>query len=110
MIDVLPGLWSLSPLAALVGVIVTLFLLLAYGKLITKSSLERELMNQEKSNTLVLEQANKRGDEWKETALAGREVITEQSHQIGALIESGKTAAQFFGTVGGDDRVGKAPN
>lgn len=33
----LPGLWSLSPIAALVGIIVLLFFMLATGKLLTKT-------------------------------------------------------------------------
>lgn len=83
--EALPGLWSLSPLGALIGVIVVFFLLLATGKIITKSSHERELT-----------QANKRGDEWKETALdqcAVNQALREQNMQ---LIEATKTASAFF--------------
>lgn len=83
--EVLPGLWSLAPLPALLGVIVLFFLLLANGKIITKSSHERELA-----------QANKRGDEWKETALEQRAVNQALREQNGQLIEATRTASAFF--------------
>lgn len=85
----LPGLWSLTPVGALIGVLVLFFYMLATGRIIPKSSHE-----------LIVAASNKRGDEWKETAMEGRKVITAQTAQIGDLIEANKTAAQFFGTVG----------
>jgi len=39
----LPGIWGLTPLAALTGVITLLYWLLATGRLITKGSHEREI-------------------------------------------------------------------
>lgn len=93
----LTGIWGLSPVAALIGVTVFLFLSLARGWVIPKSSLEREMAA-----------SNKRGDEWKETALDQRELISQQSAQISTLTEATKTPAEFFGTVmreGGARRV-----
>lgn len=83
--EVLPGVWSLSPLAALVGVIVILYWLLASGRLITKSSHERELV-----------QANKRGDDWHETAAKKDDTIAEQAGQITKLIEANQINQQVF--------------
>lgn len=83
--EALPGLWSLTPLSGLIGVIVVFFLLLSTGRIITKSSHERELA-----------QANKRGDEWKETALQQRAVNQALREQNGQLIEATRTASAFF--------------
>lgn len=99
--EVFPGLWSLSPLGGLIGMLVVFFLLLATGKIITKSSHERELA-----------QADKRGDEWKETVMAERSVNQEIRRQNTLLIESGRTARKFFAEASidiedtGDPRVG----
>lgn len=84
----IPNLWSLSPLAALVGVIVLIATTLIRGNFIPKSSHEREL-----------EMSNKRGDEWRETSLAVREVNTELLKQNGDLIESNRIADYFFRTI-----------
>ena len=95
--EFLPGLWSMSPVGALLGVVVLVYWLITSGRLIPRSSHERELAT-----------ANKRGDEWKETAIEGRKLIAEQSTQIGKFAEASKTPAEFFGTVmrsGGDSRV-----
>lgn len=86
--DLLPGLWSLSPLGALIGVIVLFYWLLTTGRIIPRASHERELAV-----------ANKRGDEWKESALEGRELIRQQSEQITKFADASKTPAEFFGTV-----------
>lgn len=83
--DVLPGIWSLSPLAALVGIIVLSYWLLASGRIITKGSHERELA-----------QANKRGDDWKETAGTQGSTIAEQTKQITKLIEANEINQQVF--------------
>lgn len=93
----LTGIWELSPLAALIGVTVFLFMSLARGWVIPKSSHEREMAN-----------VNRRGDEWKETAHDQRRLISEQSSQITTLTEATRTPAEFFGTVmreGGAQRV-----
>ena len=93
----LPGLWSLTPWGALIGLLVYLGMSISRGWWVPKSSHEREMAT-----------ANKRGDEWKETALAGRELIAQQSAQISKFAEASKTPAEFFGTVmrdGGGPRV-----
>lgn len=90
----LPGLWSLTPIGALLLVIVLFYWMLATGRVITRSSHERELAL-----------ANKRGDEWKDTALDGRAIITKQAAQIDALVESNRIADHFFNSAGkGGDR------
>jgi hypothetical protein len=77
--------------------VVLAVILIMTGRLVPRATHERELAT-----------ANKRGDEWKETALKGRELIEEQSRQLGKFAEASKTPAEFFGTVmrsGGDTRV-----
>jgi hypothetical protein len=95
--QLLPGLWSLSPIGALIGVVVLVFWLLATGRIIPRASHERELAV-----------ANKRGDEWKETALEGRALITQLTGQVDKFADASRTPAEFFGTVmraGGDPGV-----
>lgn len=95
--EIAPGIWNLTPYGALVGMVVFLFLGLARGWVIPKESHERELAA-----------ANKRGDEWKETALNTRTLNAELAKQNSELTEANKTAAEFFGTVlrgGGGKRV-----
>jgi len=84
----LTGIWGLSPVAALIGVTVFLFLSLARGWVIPKSSHEREMAS-----------ANKRGDEWKETAIDTRKLNSMLAKQNATLVEATKTPAEFFGTV-----------
>lgn len=96
----LPGLWSLTPIGALIGTLVYMGLSISRGWWVPKTSHEREIAA-----------ANKRGDEWKETALDTRTLNTELSKQNTDLTEANKTAAEFFGTVlrdGGMSRVEKA--
>jgi hypothetical protein len=95
--EALPGLWSLTPIGALIGVVVLAYWLLAGGKIIPRATHERELAA-----------ANKRGDEWKETALDGRRIIAAQEQQIRALLESNRIADHFFNTAAkaGDADVG----
>jgi hypothetical protein len=76
----LPGLWSLSPLGALLLVLVVIFWLIATGKLITLSSHLREL-----------ELERERANEWKAAAGIKDAVIDKQGTQISSLIESGRT-------------------
>lgn len=93
------GIWELTPVGALIGLIVVLFWLTSTGRYIPRSSHERELAA-----------ANKRGDEWKETALVTRTLNLELTKQNSTLVEATKTPAEFFGTVmrdGGGSRVGK---
>lgn len=84
----LPGLWSLSPIGALLGGIILFYWMLASGKIITRSSHERELA-----------QANKRGDEWKETALESRQANQALRDQNTTLIESQRITADFFSKI-----------
>lgn len=95
----LPGLWNLTPYGAIVGMVVFLFLSLARGWLIPRSSHEREMAA-----------SNKRGDEWKETAIETRILNVALAKQNSVLVEATKTSAEFFGTVtrdGGGSRVGQ---
>lgn len=77
--DILPGLWQLSPIGFGIGVVAVFYFLLATGRLIPKASHERELAV-----------ANKRGDEWKETALVEREGRQVLSQQLSASLEANK--------------------
>lgn len=95
--DALPGIWSLTPIGALIGAIVFAYWGLLTGRIITKTSHERELTV-----------ANKRGDEWKETALDQRTVNAEIRAQNMLLIEATRTSADFFAKVTTDvDDTGK---
>lgn len=97
--DVLPGMWSLTPSAALIGLLVYIGLSIGRGWWVPKTSHEREMAS-----------ANRRGDEWKETALSTRSLNAELAKQNSELTEANKTAAEFFGTVlrdGGGKRVGQ---
>lgn len=84
----IPGIWSLTPIGALIGVIVLIAFVLIRGMFIPKSSHERELAL-----------SNKRGDEWKETAVSVRTVNTELLRQNGDLIESSRITDHFFRAI-----------
>lgn len=86
--DALPGIWSLTPIGALVALLVMLFMALMRGWVIPRSSHEREMG-----------QANKRGDEWRETALDQRAVNQEIRRQNTMLLEAGRTSTDFFAKV-----------
>lgn len=93
------GIWNLTPIGALIGLIVLIFWLTSTGRYIPRSSHEREMAA-----------ANKRGDEWKETAIETRVLNVALVKQNSILVESTKTSAEFFGTVtrdGGGKHVGK---
>lgn len=93
------GLWSLTPITAFLGTLVYISMAMARGWWVPKASHERELAA-----------SNKRGDEWKETALTTRTLNAELAKQNSELTEANKTAAEFFGTVlrgGGGKRVGE---
>lgn len=89
--EVLPGIWSLSPLAALVGVLVLQFWFLATGRIITRGSHDRELGL-----------TTRRGDEWKETAVQVRAVNSELLKQNSQLIEGNRIADHFFRSASED--------
>jgi hypothetical protein len=76
----LPGLWSLTPIGALLLVLVIFFWLMATGKIITVSSHLRELAME-----------RQRSDEWKQTANSKDSVNNELLKQNGILISSGRT-------------------
>lgn len=85
MLEALPGLWSLTPAGFGIGVVAVFYWMLVTGRLIPKSSHEREL-----------DVANKRGDEWKDTAMEYRAVNAEIRKQNGELIEGAKTSTHFY--------------
>lgn len=78
----LPGLWSLSPLAALVGLLAFLILSVARGTLIPRSSHEREI------SIYVATLANK------------DKIIETQQGQVTALLEVGKTMEAVLKSAG----------
>ena len=92
----LPGLWSLSPLGAMLGIVVLVYWLLATGRMIPKSSHERELGV-----------ASRRGDEWKETALQQRAVNAELLKQNAQLLEANRVVQAFLETA--SRNPGKTP-
>ena len=83
--EALPGLWSLTPIGGMLGMIALFYWLLATGRLITRASHEREI-------AIV----SKRGDEWKETAIETRTVNVEVRKQNGQLIEANRIVESFL--------------
>lgn len=81
----LPGLWSLSPLAGMIGMLVLLFLGLSTGRLITKSSHERELAL-----------ANKRADEWRAAHARSEDARAVALEQNSALLAGVRIADKFY--------------
>lgn len=88
MIELPASIWSLTPVGFAIGVVVLVYILIATGRLIPKSSHEREL-----------EQANRRGDEWKETANDLRAVNAEIRKQNGQLLDANVATESFFRAV-----------
>ena len=106
--EILPGVWNLTPYGALVGMVVLVYVAMVRGWVVPRHTHERELAAQAAAHAVNLAQANLRGDEWKETADLRGKLISEQSAQITTLVEATKTPAEFFGTVmrdGGGKRV-----
>ncbi|MGX9348905.1 hypothetical protein [Microbacterium sp. KNMS] len=95
MIELPMGIWNLTPIGGLVGVIVILYWLLASGRLVPRSTLERI----EATNAIVVAAEKKRGDEWKETAIDQRAVNQEIRKQNTLLLEATRTSAHFFSAV-----------
>ena len=81
----LPGLWSLSPIAGMIGMLVLLFVWLNSGRLITKSSHERELKRE-----------IARGDEWKEAHTASEAARATLQAQNSALLAGVRIADKFY--------------
>lgn len=88
VVDFFPALWNVAPLPGLVGLLLTLYWLLATGRLIPRSSHERELSQQ-----------RDRADEWKETALDQRKVNQEIRAQNTMLLESARITDKFYSDV-----------
>lgn len=78
----LPGIWSLTPLGLALGLVALLYWLIATGRLIPKASHDRELAI-----------ANRRGDEWKDTALTERRTKDAVIDQNRILLEGTRTTA-----------------
>lgn len=87
----LPGLWSLAPIPALLGVVALFYWLLASGRLIPRSSHERELAVQKI-----------RGDEWKETALEERRTRKVVEDQNTKLVRANQVVEQLIRSSGPD--------
>ena len=93
----IPNLWSLTPIGAFLGVVVFVTVSVLRGWVIPKSSHEREIAA-----------ANKRGDEWKETALESRTLNAELAAQLAKHADAARTHAEFYSTVmrsGGERRA-----
>jgi hypothetical protein len=95
----LPGLWSLTPLGGMLGMLATLYWLFATGRIITRTSHEREIEIVRSSAAIAIAAEVKRGDEWKETALHERRVNVEIRGQNTILLEATRTSAHFFAAV-----------
>lgn len=95
----LPGIWSLAPLPALIGLLVFLFIALARGWIIPRSSHEREMALMKG-----------RGDDWKETAKSLEKVNQEIRVQVTMLLEGQRISDRFYQAMtppeAGDQRVG----
>ncbi len=87
-----PGIWSLSPLGALIGAVVLIYWLLASGRLIPRGTHEA-----------IVGQERRRGDEWKETAHELRDANAKIRDQNGTLIESARIASDFFAKISPSD-------
>lgn len=74
----LPGIWSLTPYGAILGMLVLAYISIIRGWLVPQASHVRELL---------LERT--RADEWKESTLSEHEVNAELLKQNGMLIASG---------------------
>lgn len=93
----LPGIWSLTPLGALIGVLVLQYWLMATGRLISKASHDREIAA-----------ANIRGDEWKatsnkwqaaaEASLSQNAVLLEGTRTTSAVLKAATPDMDFDGT------------
>ncbi|QRI45078.1 membrane protein [Microbacterium phage Shocker] len=90
--EALPGLWSLTPIGGMIGMIVLLYWLLVTGRLITKATHEREISI------------------YRETRENDKETITEQRKQITSLLEVGHTVQAVIKAAGPplDDTAGGA--
>lgn len=86
--ELIPGVWDVAPISGIVGLLLILYWLLATGRLIPRSSHERELAQQKE-----------RADEWKDTAMDLRAVNAEVRTQNSTLIESARITDKFYSDV-----------
>lgn len=109
----LPGLWSLSPLAALVGFIVLLGYFLATGKLVTRREVDKLMAQTEAGHGLLRAQWDqrlqdykdregtlvKRGDDWKDAYQTERTAGDETRAQVTALTEGGRATQHLVESI-----------
>lgn len=93
---ILPGLWSLSPIGFGLGVIVLGYWLVVAGRLIPRSSHERELAVLRELGAA----AKARGDEWKAAALELEKVNAEIRRQNAQLIQANQVVEAFLRSSG----------
>lgn len=86
--EALPGLWSLSPLGAMIGVLVLQFYWLSTSRLYTRK---------QHDEIMALQQV--RGDEWKETSGKWEAVATEAMTQLAQIAPELKIVGDFFSKV-----------
>jgi len=87
--EALPGLWQLSPIGFGIGVVALVYWLLLTGRLIPRASHEREM-----------NQSNKRGDEWKDTALTERAAREKTSGQLDLALDANRAWEAVFRSAG----------
>lgn len=87
--DVLPGLWSLTPVGAVLGILVLAYWLLATGRIVPRST-----------HDLIVSTQRVRGDEWKETALEYQKANAVIRSQNTDLIQSNKVVEQLLRASG----------
>lgn len=105
MVELPTGIWNLTPIGGLIGVVVVLYWLLASGRLVPRSTVLRI----EAAHAVVVAAESKRGDEWKESALDQRAVNQEIRSQNGVLLEAVRTSSHFFSSVT-PQTTGEVPN
>lgn len=90
--DTLPGIWSLTPIGGMIGMLALLYWLLVTGRLVTKSTHEREI------------------GIYKEVRENDKETIREQRTQITSLLEVGHTVQAVIKAAGPplDETTGRA--
>lgn len=81
----LPGLWSLTPFGAVLGLMVLQYWLLSTARLYTRKQHEESL-----------ELERLRGNEWKETSEKWEAMAAKQSSAIQVLSEEFKIVGDFF--------------
>lgn len=85
MVPDLPGLWSLTPYGAFLGLVVLFWWLLASGRLVPRKTHEREL-----------DAAKYRGDEWKETSGKWEGLSHKLAAQNSELLEGSRVTTALM--------------